>query len=129
MKTNHCRQSLALAQETGDLNGQAHTWDSLGYIHHRLGGNAEAVDCYRQAIELFRRTGDLHSEAAGLVCLGDIHRATGRHDAAHSAWSRALASADELGLPETDPQRAGLLHRLRGPQVRATPRSAQRNRP
>ncbi len=125
----HCRQSLALAQETGDLNGQAHTWDSLGYIHHRLGRYAGAVDCYRQAIGLFRRTGDLHSEVAGLVCLGDIHRATDRHDAAHSAWSRALAIADELGLPDTDPQRAGLLHRLRPLQVRALPRSAQRNRP
>ncbi|MDQ1033659.1 DNA-binding SARP family transcriptional activator/tetratricopeptide (TPR) repeat protein [Streptomyces sp. V3I8] len=108
----HCRQALDLAQETGDLNGQAHTWDSLGYIQHHLGRQSRAVDCYRQAVDLFHRTGDRQSEAAGLLCLGEIHRVTARPDTARTAWTRALAVTDELGLPDTDPLRRELLARL-----------------
>ncbi|MFI1485405.1 AfsR/SARP family transcriptional regulator [Streptomyces sp. NPDC020747] len=108
----HCHRALDLAQETGDLNGQAHIRDSLGYIHHHLGRYPEAVDCYRQAVDLFRQTGDRHSEAAGLVCLGDTHHGAGAPDAAHGAWTQALAVTGELGLPDTDPLRTEPLQRL-----------------
>ncbi|MGW1713457.1 BTAD domain-containing putative transcriptional regulator [Streptomyces sp. NPDC002156] len=120
----HCREALGLAQETADLNGQAHIWDSLGYIHHRLEGHEEAVDCYRQAIDLFHRTGDRHSAAAGLVCLGDIQHTTAHPHAADNAWTQALAITADLGLPDTDPLRAGLLERL-GP----VPPTVQRSEP
>ncbi|MDX2547444.1 AfsR/SARP family transcriptional regulator [Streptomyces sp. WI04-05B] len=108
----HCRQALALAQETADLNGQAHIQDSLGYIHHRLGQHPEAVDRYRRALDLFQRTGDRHGEAAGLVCLGDVHHVTAHTHAATGAWTQALAVVTDLGLPDTDPLRIGLLERL-----------------
>nr|WP_241267117.1 BTAD domain-containing putative transcriptional regulator [Streptomyces scabichelini] len=108
----HCRQALDLAQETGDLNGQAHIWDSLGYIHHHLGRRSQAVDCYRQALDLFHQTGDRHSEAAGLVRLGDIYHGAADPDAARAAWTQAMTVTGELGLPDSDPLRARLLHRL-----------------
>ncbi|MFD4510233.1 BTAD domain-containing putative transcriptional regulator [Streptomyces sp. NPDC058457] len=108
----YCREALELARETGDLNGQAHIQDSLGFIRHRLGEHAEAVDRYQQALELFHQTGDRHGEASGLVCLGDVHGATGRPHPARTAWTQALAITVELGLPDTDPLRAGLLERL-----------------
>lgn len=108
----HCRQALEPARETGDLNGQAHIQDSLGWIRHRLGEHTEAVDHYQQARELFHQTGDRQGEAAGLVCLGDIHDTTGRPYPARIAWTRALAVTAELGLPDADPLRAGLLERL-----------------
>ncbi|WP_258318683.1 AfsR/SARP family transcriptional regulator [Streptomyces griseorubiginosus] len=108
----HCLQALEPARETGDLNGQAHIHDSLGWIRHRLGEHTEAVDHYQQALELFHQTGDRHGEAAGLVCLGDLHDTTGRPYPARVAWNRALAVTAELGLPDADPLRAGLLERL-----------------
>ncbi|MGW3647217.1 BTAD domain-containing putative transcriptional regulator [Streptomyces sp. NPDC000878] len=120
----HCREALGLAQETADLNGQAHIWDSLGYIHHRLEAHEKAADCYRRAVDLFHRTGDRHSEAAGLLCLGDIQHATARPHAADSAWTQALAITADLGLPDTDPLRVGLLGRL-GP----VPPGVQRSEP
>jgi tetratricopeptide (TPR) repeat protein len=117
----HCQQALDLAQETGDLNGQAHIWDSLGYIHHHLGRHPQAVDCYRQAVDLFHQTGDRHSEAACLVCLGDTHHSAGAPDAAHAAWTQALAVTGELGLPDTDPLRTDLLRRLGHPPAAENP--------
>jgi tetratricopeptide (TPR) repeat protein len=108
----HCRQALDLAQETADLNGQAHIQDSLGYVHHHLGRYDEAADCYRQAIDLFHRTGDRHSEATGLVSLGDIQHTITHTHAAAGTWTRALAITADLGLPDSDPLRLGLLDRL-----------------
>ncbi|MEW2118666.1 BTAD domain-containing putative transcriptional regulator [Streptomyces sp. NPDC005474] len=108
----HCREALDLARETADLNGQAHIQDSLGYVHHQLGHHEEAVGCYRQSVDLFHRTGDRPSEAAGLVLLGDIQHTTAQSQAAAGAWTRALAITVDLGLPDTDPLRAGLLDRL-----------------
>jgi DNA-binding SARP family transcriptional activator/tetratricopeptide (TPR) repeat protein len=108
----HCEQALVLAQATGDVNGQAHTWDSLGYIRHHLGHYQQALDCYRQAVELFHATGERNSEANCLVCLGDSHHSAHQPGAAHDAWTRALAIAVELGLPDDDPLRTTIRHRL-----------------
>lgn len=94
------------------MDGQAHISDSLGYIHHQLGGYQQAVDRYRQAAQLFHATGERHSEAACLTCLGDSHRSAGQSDAAHEVWTRALALTNELGLPDDDPIRAGLRERV-----------------
>jgi tetratricopeptide (TPR) repeat protein len=108
----HCRQALALALENDDLNGQAHIRDSLGYIHHHLGQHEQAIDCYRQAVDLFHRSGDRRSEAIGLADLGETHHAADNLVAAHAAWTRALIIIDELGVPDTDPLRATILHHL-----------------
>jgi len=107
-----CQQALALTLETGDLNSQAHTWDSLGYINRHLGRHEEALDCYRQALALFRATGDRHSEATGLAYLGDTHATAADHEAAHAAWTEALTITEELGLPATDPLRARIVQSL-----------------
>jgi tetratricopeptide (TPR) repeat protein len=108
----HCEQALVLAQATGDVNGQAHTWDSLGHIRHHLGHYQQALDCYRQAVELFHATGERNSEANCLVCLGDSHHSAHQPGAAHDAWTRALAITVELGLPDDDPVRTTIRHRL-----------------
>lgn len=94
------------------MDGQAHISDSLGYIHHQLGGYQQAVDRYRQAASLFHATGERNSEAACLICLGDSHHSAGQPDAAHEVWTRALALTDELGLPDDDPLRTGLHERI-----------------
>ena len=45
----HCQQALALQQELGDRDGEAATWDSLGYAHHHLGDHDQAIACYQHA--------------------------------------------------------------------------------
>lgn len=108
----HCEQALELARAADDVDGQAHISDSLGYIHHQLGRYQQAVDRYRQAAQLFHATGERRSEADCLIRLGDSHHGAGQSDAAHEAWSRALAITAELGLPADDPLRTGLQQRL-----------------
>ena len=58
----------------GDRDGEADTWDSLGYAHHHLGHHAQAADCYQHALTLFRDLGDRYNEADTLTHLGDTHQ-------------------------------------------------------
>jgi tetratricopeptide (TPR) repeat protein len=113
----HCRRALDLARAAGDLNGQAHIWDSIGYVHHQLGEHQRAIGCYRRALVWFRHTGDRQGTAIGLGYIGDAHSAAGDPAAAREAWSQALALADELGLPDTDPLRVKMLRCLRRASV------------
>jgi tetratricopeptide (TPR) repeat protein len=70
-----CQQAFAMAKELGNLNDQAHTCDSIAYIHHQLGHHRRAILHCHEALELFRMTGDRHGEASCLAYLGDVHRA------------------------------------------------------
>jgi len=102
-----------LAQELGDRDGEAHTWDSLGYAYH-LARRPQAADCYRQASDLFRELGDHYHEAASLAGLGDTHSAGGDHDAAHAARRHALHVLADLHHTEADTLRHRLTQLLPG---------------
>jgi tetratricopeptide (TPR) repeat protein len=105
---DYCRSALAVHEEIGDLNGQAHTWDSLGYINRHLGHHDQAAECYRHALTLFRLTGDFHGEATCFDYLGEMHHAAGETRAARQAWEQALIIFDQLGHPDADQVRAKL---------------------
>ena len=107
------RQALPLLGDIGDRDGQAHTWDSLGYAHHHLGDHRQAISCYQRAADLFRDLGDRYSEAGILVRLGETHRAAGDLDAAHDTWECAMGIFDELAHPHGCRIRA----RLRGLRI------------
>ncbi|KAA2266600.1 tetratricopeptide repeat protein [Solihabitans fulvus] len=102
----HCQQSLALDRELGNRLSEAGTLESLGYIHHRLGHHAEAVDCYQQALALCAELGDRYDEAAMHSHLGDVHQAVGNHDAARESWRRAHTILSELRHPDAEQVRA-----------------------
>ncbi|MGC0406395.1 DNA-binding SARP family transcriptional activator/tetratricopeptide (TPR) repeat protein [Streptomyces sp. SAI-126] len=108
----HCRASLTLAEDAGDLNGQAHIQDSLGYVHLRLGRYEAAATHYRRAVALFHQTGDRLSAARGLTQLAETCRHAAHPAAARDAWGQALTLTDQLGLPDSDPLRAGILNSL-----------------
>ncbi|ROP39910.1 AfsR/SARP family transcriptional regulator [Saccharothrix texasensis] len=92
-----CGRALVLFREVNDVLAEAATWDSLGYVHHRLHDLAEAVRCYREALPRYRESGDRYEEAATLQRLGDAHVLAGDHDAAREVWRAALDILDELG--------------------------------
>lgn len=83
-----------LLGDADDLGVQAYVWDTLGYVHHRLGHGTEAADSYRRSAELFRRDGDRHAEARTLIRLGDVQCAYGDREAARYAWHRELSIMD-----------------------------------
>lgn len=58
----HCQEALALLGEIGDRYGQAASWDSFGYIQHRMGRHGQATAAWRQALDMLDELG--HPDAA-----------------------------------------------------------------
>jgi hypothetical protein len=90
-------------QDIGDRYGEAASWDSLGYAHHRNGDRPRAIACYRQALELHRTVGDRYDEAYVLVHIGEADP-----DLAVQSWRAALAILVEIDHPDAESVRAKL---------------------
>ena len=88
-----------LFQQLDDRNGQAGTWDSLGYIHHHREDYGQAISCYRRAIDLFREIGNRFGEADTLTHLGESYLAAGDIATARAAWHHSLQIFTELEHP------------------------------
>jgi Tetratricopeptide repeat len=85
-------------RQLNDRPGEAHTWDSLGYIAGKLGTLGQAADCHRRALEIFRELGDRYEEAQMLTRLGDIHHTSGDHlDAVRSGQHLPRGQQDGRG--------------------------------
>jgi tetratricopeptide (TPR) repeat protein len=84
------------------------TWDSLGYVHHRLGDHRQAIGCFDRALDLYEQHGIRYHQAVALIHLGDVHSRAGVLGSARTTWQRALGILDELDHPEADQVRAKL---------------------
>jgi tetratricopeptide (TPR) repeat protein len=50
----HCRAASALLHDNSDRNGEAASWDTIGYIHHQRGEFDQAIECYRHSLAMLR---------------------------------------------------------------------------
>ncbi len=104
----HCQRALSLYRRISKPFLEAHTWDSLGYIHFQLGDYHRATTSYRRAVGLFRETGASYESAQSLTRLGDIQAAASNTQAARDTWQEALAILDNLAHPEASQIRSRL---------------------
>ncbi|MFJ8057390.1 BTAD domain-containing putative transcriptional regulator [Streptomyces sp. NPDC096142] len=118
----HAVESLTLYRRMSgaDPQGQGLTWDTLAYVHHRLGRLRRARTCYERAIRLFHRSGDRYNEAGSLDRIGDVHEAAGDHGAAREARERALHILTVIDPPWAAEIRAKLPGRERKGDRRPT---------
>ncbi|HEV8559091.1 MAG TPA: tetratricopeptide repeat protein [Actinophytocola sp.] len=87
---SHCTAALALHRRHHERsNGEAYTLDSLGYIAHRTGQHARAIDYYQQALKLRRELGNTYEVANTLDGIGHPHLALGQHEQARLVWREA----------------------------------------
>jgi tetratricopeptide (TPR) repeat protein len=85
----HC-QTAYLALRYQHLPGAADALDTLGYITHRTGRHAEALDYFHQALALYRELGDLFHTPDTLNRAGHVLVALGEPGQARAAWQEAL---------------------------------------
>jgi tetratricopeptide (TPR) repeat protein len=88
---------MARCVESGDREGQAHAWDSIGLGHHRAGRFATAIACFRQGVSIFTELGHRHQVAATLGYLGQACESSGDRAGAVEAWRTAVRGLDESG--------------------------------
>jgi len=91
------RESLALAQETGDEAMQALNARFLGGIASTLGRFDEARNWAEASHALSEKTGDRRAAADALRVLGGVASGQGEWDKARSYYVDALALAEEVG--------------------------------
>jgi len=98
--TEYCRQSVVLHAATGNRNGEASAYDSLGYAHYHLGQYDQAISHYRRALQVFRDISDRGLEADTLHHIGEVAAASGDPETARHTLSQALTILDEMGHPD-----------------------------
>jgi tetratricopeptide (TPR) repeat protein len=83
-------RALEIAEETGDLESQAHTLNSLGYSAFYDGRWDEAMDHYRRARTLFEKIGDPVTSEAVAGNVAEILAERGRYDEAEAILRQSL---------------------------------------
>jgi tetratricopeptide (TPR) repeat protein len=107
--------------DLGLREGEAGTWNSLGYAHHGLADYQQAALCYQRALGLYRGLGDRYYEASALTSLGDVHLSAGDSGAARRAWAQALPILEEIDHADASRVRAKLTSHVRPGQAGARP--------
>ncbi|MFJ3673873.1 BTAD domain-containing putative transcriptional regulator [Streptomyces sp. NPDC090106] len=106
---DRCRESLDQWLGLGENIHAAHTWDSVGHAHHRLGEYDEAVSAYQSALELYRGHQDLPwFVASTLDRLAKTHLSAGRPDDARRTWTEALEIFERLDHADAESVRTAL---------------------
>jgi len=106
----HCRAALAIGQEHGDRNAEAHSLASLGAVLLDTGRQHEALPLFERAQVLFRDLARTFYEAQMLEKIGDVHLALGETALAGRFYRQALPLLEER---MDTPTGARLLEKIR----------------
>ncbi|WP_141705407.1 tetratricopeptide repeat protein, partial [Microcystis aeruginosa] len=68
------QQSLTIAKEIGDRQGEANSLGSLGIAYRSLGQYQKAIEFYQQSLTIAKEIGDRQGEANSLGSLGIAYR-------------------------------------------------------
>jgi tetratricopeptide (TPR) repeat protein len=99
-RDHHYQAAPVLSRRHHDLDTEASTCDSLGYIEHHDSHHEQAIRHYQQALTLRRNNGDTYHLANSLDGLGHPHAALGQHDQARAVWREAPESYQDQGRDE-----------------------------
>ena len=94
---DHHEQSLAIAREIGDRQGEGNALCNLGHCYYSLGDYRRAIDHIEQSLAIAREIGDRYVESNGLVYLGVVYRDTGQLPLACKHFQDAIDIADATG--------------------------------
>jgi predicted ATPase/DNA-binding winged helix-turn-helix (wHTH) protein len=96
-----CRESLALAWQSGELPLIGHVLIVEGELTRAAGDSEAALSAYREAMGIMRRIDDRHGENVVLNNLAYLADQRGHHEEALRLGRLALSLAAETGQPMT----------------------------
>ncbi|HWH01400.1 MAG TPA: tetratricopeptide repeat protein, partial [Pilimelia sp.] len=100
---------LTLAQDLGDLSGQAYTHHSLGWFWSLQGDNRRAVEHASRALQLCRSLALPAGETRQLTLISWYHAQLGDHESARTSGERALRMARRHQYREDEALAMGIL--------------------
>ncbi|MEV5980967.1 tetratricopeptide repeat protein [Streptomyces sp. NPDC052114] len=89
-------RAVGAARSCGDLSGEAHAFDELGFIRCVTGDFAVATGFHERALALFEEIGDRHGQATALHGLGRVRAIADDYVTATGFHERALELYEEL---------------------------------
>ncbi|MDX2217100.1 MAG: tetratricopeptide repeat protein [Oculatellaceae cyanobacterium bins.114] len=93
----HYQQSLDLAKEVGDKQGQWKALNNLGNIFQSLGEYTEAISFLQETLALAQEIGDRRGEGNALGNLGLAYNSLGNYERAIDFHQQDLTIAREIG--------------------------------
>ena len=93
----HYQQSLDLAREINDKQGQWKALNNLGNVLQALGQYAESIDFLQQTLALAQEIGDRRGEGNALGNLGLAYDSMGQYERAIDFHQQYLTIAREIG--------------------------------
>lgn len=93
----HYQQSLNLAIEVNDQQGQWKALNNLGNVYQRLGDYAKSIEYLQQTLALARKLGDRQGEGSALGNLGNASKDLGQYEQAIAYHQQHLVIAREVG--------------------------------
>lgn len=94
---NFHEQSLAIAREIGDRQGEANSLSGLGLAYQSLGQFQRAINFHEQYGAISREIGHRQGEAASLGSLGNAYYSLGQYQRAIDFHEQSLAIKREIG--------------------------------
>ncbi|MCP4442286.1 MAG: tetratricopeptide repeat protein [Aureispira sp.] len=93
----HANTALLLAQQIGDVNGEATAYSILGVLYDILGKNAAAIPFHLEAIKLYEQLDDQYSISACYTNLGVSYYSQHHIKNALLYYTRALEIEEKIG--------------------------------
>jgi len=91
------QQSLDIAKEIGDIQGESNSLNNLGIAYKSLGRYETAIAFYQQSLDIAKEIGDIRGESASLNNLGNAYESLGRYERAIAFHQQSLDIAKEIG--------------------------------
>ncbi len=108
--TATAEHAFALARERGPKSAEAHSWLTIGRIHHACGRYSDALDAYNSGFQLEERLGRMVDMPETLISLGELALDMGDPDAA----GEHLRGVQRLLVEQPHLVHSGLLARAEG---------------
>lgn len=106
---DHHERALRSYRELDNRGGQSAALNGLGELARATGDLARALRAHAEAHQYASKIGQRYEQARADVGLGHAHHGLGNTREAREHWGRALATYEELGVPEVDEVSAHLV--------------------
>ncbi len=93
----YLKQSLLIAQEIGDRNGEGTTLNNISQIYHARGDDETALGYLKQSLLIRQEIGDRRGEGTTLNNISGIYGARGDYETALDYLKQSLLIRQEIG--------------------------------
>ncbi|OBQ40969.1 MAG: transcriptional regulator, partial [Anabaena sp. MDT14b] len=91
------QQSLDIAKEIGDIQGESASLNNLGVAYYFLGQYERAIAFNQQSLDIKKEIGDIQGESRSLNNLGLAYDSLGQYERAIAFYQQSLDIAKEIG--------------------------------